>query len=254
MEIKFLGTGASPGVPMLACTCKVCKSRDPRNKRLRASILVQNGHFNILVDTSTDLRQQCLTHQIQDINAILFTHHHADHILGMEELRAFNFIHQKIIPCYGREETFAEIKKIFRYIFQKNSSYKGSISQVDLNIISNSPFNLGGIKITPLDIIHGNLTICGYKFDSCAYITDCSEIPEHTQYHLRNLDLLILNALRYEPHPTHLNFERAIEWVNILKPKRALFTHMNHQIEYKNASQQLPKNVEIAYDGMLVTL
>ena len=239
---------------MLACTCPVCKSTDSRNKRLRTSILVQNGAFNILVDTSTDLRQQCLTHEISDIHAILFTHHHADHILGMEELRAFNFIHQKIIPCYGRKETFEEIKKTFQYIFQQNSSYTGTVSQVDLHIIDGLPFTLGGVKITPLDITHGNLTICGYKFGSCAYITDCSEIPERTQDQLQNLDLLILNALQYEPHPTHLHWGGALKWVNRLKPKQALFTHMNHRIEHERASQQLPEHVGIAYDGMQVEL
>ncbi len=254
MKITFLGTGASPGIPMLACTCSVCQSNDSKNKRLRASILVQNGDFNILVDTSTDLRQQCLTHKISDIDSILFTHHHADHILGLEELRAFNFIHQKKIPCYGRKETFNEIKKTFQYIFQKNSSYKGLVSQIDLHYIDGQSLDLGGIEITPLDITHGNLTICGYKFGVCAYITDCSEVPKHSQEQLKNLELLIINALRYDPHPSHLNWEGALKWIERLKPQRALLTHINHHIDHEKASKLLPKHVKIAFDGMQTAL
>tara|TARA_B100000686_G_scaffold272172_1_gene289177 strand:+ start:854 stop:1618 length:765 start_codon:yes stop_codon:yes gene_type:complete len=252
LVIAFLGTGASTGVPMLACPCKVCRSGNPKNNRLRASILVQTNGFNILVDTSTDLRRQCLSANINKIDAILFTHHHADHILGLEELRAFNFIHKISIPVYGKEETFKEIKKVFHYVFEESSNYSGTLSRIDINHINEDPFVLGGIDIVPLDIIHGNMRILGYKFGSCAYITDCSDIPENTLEHLYELDVLILNALRLDPHPTHINLEEAIGWTKRLKPKRAILTHMTHQIDYAETSLFLPENVELAYDGLRV--
>ena len=252
MIVTFLGTGASPGVPMLACQCVVCRSNDQRNKRLRASIWIEKDGFNILVDTSTDLRQQCLAAGVDHIDAILFTHHHADHILGLEELRAFNFIHKKTIPVYGKEETFEEIKKVFHYVFQENSNYSGTLARVDMNPLNGQSFTLGGINIIPLNIVHGSLNILGYKFGNSAYITDCSDIPKSSLDNLWGLDVLILNALRIDPHPTHINLEDALRWVDFLKPKRAILTHMTHQIEFGEVSRQLPRNVVLAYDGLKV--
>ena len=252
MIITFLGTGASPGVPMLACNCKVCRSEDSRNRRLRASILVQNKKFNILVDTSTDLRQQCLLAGVEDVDAILYTHHHADHILGLEELRAFNFIHKKTIPVYGKEETFKEIRKVFHYIFEENSGYSGTLSSVVVRPLKGRTFVLGGIPVTPLDIVHGSLHILGYRFGNSAYITDASDIPTSTLEKLKGLDVLILNALRLDLHPTHINLEQALELARLIKPERTILTHMTHQIDYAEISRNLPENVELAWDGMRV--
>ncbi len=253
MKITFLGTGASPGIPMLGCECPVCISPNPKNKRLRASILVQNNGSNFLVDASSDLRQQCLKNDVKNVDAIFFTHHHADHILGIEELRAFYFFQKKAIPCYGNEETFEEIKKTFHYIFEP-TDYQGTVSQLDLLPVNGELINFAELKIKPLEIDHGSLKIIGYKFNNAAYITDCNHVPEKTEPELKGLDLLILNALRYKPHTTHFNFEEAIKTVERLKPKRALFTHMNHEVDHEKANKETPSPIELAYDGMTVEI
>jgi len=238
---------------MLGCECPVCVSPNSKNKRLRASILVQNNGSNFLVDASSDLRQQCLKNGVKNVDAIFFTHHHADHILGIEELRAFYYFHRKSIPCYGNEETFEEIKKTFHYIFQP-TDYQGTVSQLDLHTVNGEPINFSELIIKPLEIDHGSLKIIGYKFNNVAYVTDCNNIPEKTEPELLGLDLLILNALRYKPHTTHFNFEEAIKTVERLKPKRVLFTHMNHEVDHETANKEVPAPIELAYDGMTVEI
>jgi phosphoribosyl 1,2-cyclic phosphate phosphodiesterase len=253
VKITFLGTGPSPGVPAPCCDCEVCRSDDPGNKRLRASILAQNDGYNILVDTATDLRQQSLIHKINRIDAILYTHHHADHILGLEELRCFNYFNAMTIPCYGREETFARIRQTFHYVFDADNSYNGWVSKVELHPVDSKTFTLGGVSITPVEVMHGDMTILSYKFnDASAYVTDCSAIPDAGKEKLRGLDLLILNALRHDPHPNHLTLAAALDLVEELRPKRTLLTHMNHQIDYRRASKNLPEGVKLAYDGLCV--
>ena len=177
MNILFLGSGTSTGIPSLCCGCSVCRSNNNKNKRLRSSILVRNEGNHLLIDTSTDLRQQCLTNNITHINQVLYTHHHADHLHGIDELRSFNYFNKVVIPCYGNKDTIHEIKEKFNYIFDKTTQVGGGLPKLTLNIVGNENFNLGGVSITPLDIIHGKLTILGYKLNKCAYITDCSGIP-----------------------------------------------------------------------------
>jgi len=254
MNILFLGTGTSTGVPSLCCDCDVCLSSDPKNKRLRASILVRENSYNILIDTSTDLRQQCLTHRIQHIDSVLYTHHHADHVHGIDELRSFNHFNKTIIPCYGNEPTVQELKKNFSYIFKGTEQVGGGIPQLKLHTLSGESFTLGGIPVQPLEITHGKLNITGYKVQNSAYITDCSAIPEKTQKKLSGLDLLIINALGFVPHPTHFNLGQALSAIEMLKPKRAFLTHINHKFDHSLVSRDLPKNVELAYDGLTVKL
>lgn len=252
MKILFLGTGTSTGVPSLCCDCDVCLSRDPKNKRLRASVLIsENGH-NILIDTSTDLRQQCLTNGVQHVNSVLYTHHHADHVHGIDELRSFNYFNKTVIPCYGNAPTVEELKKNFSYIFKGTKQIGGGIPQLELHTLEEKSFKLGEIPIQPLDITHGRLNILGYKIHNTAYVTDCSDIPEHTQEKLIGLDLLILNALGYDPHPTHFNLHQALAAIETLKPKRAILTHINHKFDHSLVSQDLPENVKLAYDGLTV--
>lgn len=236
----------------MCCNCEVCRSSDTKNKRLRASVLVSNNGHNILIDTSTDLRQQCLAHGIQHINSVLYTHHHADHVHGIDELRSFNFFNKTIIPCYGNEPTVEELKKNFSYIFKGTKQIGGGIPQLELHTINEAPFFLGEMSIQPLEIIHGRLNIAGYKIENAAYITDCSEIPEKTQQKLYGLDVLILNALGYAPHPTHFNLPQALAAIETLKPKRAILTHINHKFDHSQVSKDLPENVELAYDGLTV--
>lgn len=254
MKILFLGSGTSTGVPSMCCDCEVCLSSDPKNKRLRASVLVSNNGHNILIDTSTDLRQQCLTHQIKHVNSVLYTHHHADHVHGIDELRSFNFFNKTVIPCYGNESTMQELEKRFRYIFKGTEQIGGGIPQLELHTFNEEPFFLGEMSVQPLEITHGKLNISGYKIQNAAYITDCSAIPEKTQKKLVGLDVLILNALGYDPHPTHFNLGQALAAIKVLKPKRAILTHINHKFDHSLVSKDLPENVELAYDGLTVEL
>ena len=252
MNILFLGSGTSTGVPSLCCNCSVCRSDDQKNKRLRSSILVRNEGNHLLVDTSTDLRQQCLINNITHVNQVLYTHHHADHLHGIDELRSFNYFNKVVIPCYGNKDTIYEIKEKFNYIFDETTQIGGGLPKLTLHIVNNKTFNLGGISVTPLNIIHGRLPILGYKLNKCAYITDCSEIPNKTKKYLKNLDVLILNALGFDPHPTHFSLSQALDTVEELKPKRAIFTHINHKFDHKKVSARLPEGIELAYDGMAI--
>ncbi len=252
MKILFLGCGTSTGVPLIGCKCKVCTSTNSKNKRTRASLLVEYNQKNILVDTSPDLRFQALANKIERIDAVLFTHTHADHIHGIDELRSFNFIQLSEIPCYGSEETISQIRQIFSYIF--NNNFDGGGKPILKMHFVSSKFNLYGLDIVPIKILHGNPIIFGYKFGDAAYLSDCSGIPEDSKPLLKDLRLLILDALRYQFHPTHFNLEGALKVVKELKPQRAIFTHMGHQLDYKEVNRELPEGTELAYDGMVVEI
>lgn len=252
MRILFLGTGAATGVPSLCCDCEVCRSGDPKNKRLRASALVQNGGHNVLIDTSTDLRQQCLTHDIKNIHGILYTHPHADHIHGIDELRNFTHFNKTTIPCYGNEMTLDAIKRNFSYIFNGKKPEGGVIPQLTLHPVATEIFSLGGMTITPLEVFHGSSSILGYKIDNAVYITDCSKIPPATIDKIRGIDLLVLNSLRYTPHPTHFCMDEALNAAREICPKRTILTHIGHQYDHAKVNRELPENVELAYDGMSV--
>ena len=254
MRILFLGTGTSTGIPSLCCPCDVCQSDDPRNKRLRASALIQDNGDNFLIDTSTDLRQQCLRYNITKIDGVLYTHHHADHVHGIDELRCFNFFNKTVIPCYGNELTLSTIQRNFSYIFNGEKPMGGGVPKLDMITLNGASFDLGGLKVTPVDIQHGNIIILGYKVNNAAYVTDCSGLPEQTKEVLSGLDVLVLNALGFEPHATHFCLEQALEAIEELKPKRAILTHINHKFDHEAVSKMLPENVELAYDGLTVDL
>jgi len=252
MQILFLGTGTSTGIPSLCCPCDVCRSEDPRNKRLRASVLVQNNGFQFLIDTSTDLRQQCLRYNINQVHGVLYTHHHADHVHGIDELRCFNFYNRTVIPCYGNKMTLEAIQKNFSYIFNGEKPMGGGVPKLDMIPLNGESFSLGEVKVTPIDIFHGNLTILGYRINSAAYVTDCSGLPDHSKEILSGLDVLVLNALGFEPHATHFCLDQALEAIRELQPKRAILTHINHKFDHESVSRTLPENVELAYDGLTV--
>lgn len=247
MIITILGSGTSTGVPMVGCRCRVCTSDDLRDKRTRASLLVQSQGQYILVDTCTDLRSQALREGVPRIDALLLTHTHADHINGIDDLRGFHFLHRKIIPCYGSPETIAKVIATFGYIFD-GVTQEGYFSLLEAFPIE-SAFELFGCRITPIPISHGPVNATGYRFDNAAYLTDCSFIPESSFELLKGLDLLIIDALRYTPHPNHFNIEGALAIVKRLSPRRTVFTHLTHEVAHKDESK-LPKGVEFAYDGM----
>lgn len=252
MKIIILGSGTSTGVPSVGCKCEVCRSTNPKNKRTRTSILVSENGKNILIDTSTDLRYQILKNNIDHIDAVLYTHSHADHIHGIDDMRSFNFIQNSPIPCFGNRDTVNNIKNIFKYIFHKDQN-GCTTPQLEFNII-NSQLNLFKTKIIPIKIMHGIIPILGYRINNMAYITDCSYIPPRSEKKLQNLDLLILDGLRYEPHPTHFNIYKAMEEAKKLKPARTLFTHLTHDLEYDKVNRELPEGMELAYDGMVIEI
>ena len=235
MNITILGSGTSTGIPMVGCTCRVCKSSDPRDTRTRSSILIETSGKYILVDTSTDLRIQALRHNIPCIDAVLFTHSHADHIHGIDDLRGFHFLHRRIIPCYGAKDTIEVITGNFSYIF-KGMETDGYAPLLEAHIV-NQPFDLFGKTIITIPLNHGSTTSTGYRIDNTAYLTDCSSIPAASLSLLGGLDILILDALRYTPHITHFNIEEALRVVGELKPRRAIFTHLTHEVAYADRAQ-----------------
>lgn len=247
MKVTILGSGTSTGVPMVGCHCPVCTSPDPRDKRTRASLMVETDGRYLLVDTSTDLRKQAIREKIPQIDGVLFTHSHADHIHGIDDMRGFHFIHKRVVPCFAERETMDSVIRKFSYIF---TGYKeaGYSQLLEPHVVS-GPFSLFGCRITPISLLHGAMPATGYRFNDIAYLTDCSFIPESSRELLHNLDVLIIDALRYTPHPNHFNIEGALQVIRELKPRRAVFTHLTHEVPYSDCSK-LPAGVEFAFDGM----
>ncbi|MBM3279579.1 MAG: MBL fold metallo-hydrolase [Candidatus Handelsmanbacteria bacterium] len=250
MKATLLGTGTSSGVPRIACDCAVCLSSDPRNKRLRCSLLVEGSGGNILVDTTPDLRLQSLRQGLRRVDAVLFTHPHVDHLYGLDELRSFCFGRSAPIPCYGDEGTLGRIRHVFDYAFKP--VYQGmteSVPQLSLNSIA-GPFELCGCPVEPLTVHHGRLPILAYRFGSFAYVTDCNAIPPASLGRLRGLEVLVLDALRHNNHPTHFTVAQALEVVAELRPRRAYLTHIAHDLDHEKTNAALPAGVELAYDGL----
>ncbi|HSM78810.1 MAG TPA: MBL fold metallo-hydrolase [Bryobacteraceae bacterium] len=249
LQITVLGSGTSSGVPTLGCDCRVCHSADPRDRRLRPSILIQWEGRNILIDTTPDFRQQALRENIERIDAILYTHAHADHILGLDDLRPFNYKQQASIPIYGSEETLGNIQNVFRYVFE-NHNPKAAVPKVDVHVLNGGCVDLFGLPVQPVRLKHGKGVTNGYRFGPAAYLTDHSEIPQDTLDRLHGLDLLFLDALRHRPHPTHSTVAQSLETVAVLKPKRAFFTHISHDLPHAETEASLPENVRLSYDGL----
>lgn len=251
LSIKVLGSGTSVGVPTIGCDCAVCRSDDPRDNRLRPSIHVTYGGRGVLIDTTPDFRQQALRARLERVDAILFTHSHADHIMGLDDVRPFNFKQGGVIPIYGSSETIANIQRAFRYIFD-GSETESSRPRLVPHIFENDPIDLFGLQFVPLRLNHGRGTVHGFRFGNAAYLTDHSDIPEESRARLRNLDVLFLDALRHRPHPTHSTVERSIQSVEELQPRRAFFTHMCHDLPHARTEETLPANIRLAYDGLEV--
>jgi phosphoribosyl 1,2-cyclic phosphate phosphodiesterase len=252
MTLKFLGTGTSTGVPILACQCAVCTSTDPHDKRTRPSVLVEYDGRVVLIDTTPDFRAQGLREHITRLDAIVFTHHHADHIMGLDDTRIFYFRQQVPIPIYANAHCLAAIRTIFSYIFDGNYQF-GGVGKLDPHIIE-GPFDLWDLKLIPVPVLHGNLPILGYRFRDTAYVTDVSEIPESSLPLLDGLDVLIIDALRHKPHPTHLTVAQALAVVERLKPRRAFLTHIAHELGHEQTNCILPENVRMAYDGLKIEI
>jgi phosphoribosyl 1,2-cyclic phosphate phosphodiesterase len=248
-QITVLGSGTSVGVPTIGCQCAVCTSGDPRDNRLRPSVLVSYEGHNVLIDTTPDFRAQALRAKLHHLDAVLFTHSHADHIMGLDDVRPFNFRQKGQIPIYGAPDTMAAIQRCFQYIFD-GVKRESKVPQLDVRLIDGAPFDLFGLEFVPVPILHGEATIYGFRFGAAAYLTDHSEIPPESMALLRDLDVLFLDALRYKPHPTHSTVERSIRTADELKPRRTFLTHICHDLGHERAESMLPPHVRLAYDGL----
>ena len=251
MKITILGCGTSTGVPMVGCRCQVCTSDDPRDKRTRASILMCYNGRTVLVDTSTDLREQALRQNISRIDAVLFTHAHADHVNGIDDLRGFHFIHKEVIPCFASRETLAILQSGFSYIFNvhEGSGYTPLLNAHEIR----DPFDMFGQTVIPVPLLHGRNMSLGYRIGNFAYLTDCSAIPDHSLGLLQGVELLIVDGLRWTEHPFHFNISGAIAAARQIKAPRTILTHLTHQIAYSEEIK-LPHGFELAYDGMELEL
>jgi len=252
MKVVILGCATSTGVPIIGCHCPVCTSDNSKNKRTRCSLFIETNGKNILIDSSTDLRCQSLKRGITRLDAVLYTHSHADHTHGIDDLRTFNFVNNMVIPCYANRQTITNLKNNFGYIFDGVHSAGGK-PKLDLKVVENE-FYFEGIKIVPIEINHGRWIILGYRIGNVAYLTDCSGVPFESLEKLMDLDLLIISALRYREHPAHFNVDQAVEIARKINPKHAVFTHMGHEIDYDTLLNELPDNIVPAYDGMEVEL
>ncbi len=251
MHLRFLGTGTSMGVPIIGCDCAVCTSSDPRNRRMRTSALLRTDDRTILIDAGPDFRLQALSVGLRHIDAVLLTHAHFDHIAGIDDLRPLT---EKgdCMPIFGSPRTVYEVRSRFDYAFQETSA--GSTRpRIELHSIE-SPFTVGKTSITPLAIMHGTWEITAYRIGGLGYVTDASYIPPASYESLRNLDVLVLNALRYEPHPTHFTLAEALEVIHDLQPRRAFLVHMTHAFDHASASAELPAGVAFAYDGLEIEI
>ena len=250
-RVTMLGTGTSHGVPMIGCHCATCRSTDVRDRRLRPSIYIEiPERVQILVDTATDLRQQALAHSITRVDAVLFTHGHADHILGLDDLRSFNRLQGAAIPCYANDETWTHIRRQFAYIFEGPLQAGGGVPQITANEVLGT-FFIRGVKIVPVPLWHGKLPILGFRLGNFAYLTDCNRIPDESFGLIEGVDILVLDALRDEPHDTHFTLGEAVVVAQKIAAPQTYFTHMTHDLPHAKTNARLPEGIELAYDGLV---
>jgi len=263
IRVTVLGSGTSHGVPAIGCDCAVCRSSDPRDRRTRPSILIEvqsppatpfgGAVRSILVDTSTDLRAQALANDVRRVDAILFTHSHADHVFGLDDVRRYNQMQKTAIPCYGDEETMASVRRMFAYIFEPPRQQGGGLPQL-VPFRIGGPFTLGGVEIVPVPLFHGRLPVLGFRIGSFAYLTDCNRIPDESFALLDGVRTLIVDALRHRPHSTHFSVDEAIAVAARIGAQRTYFTHISHDLGHAATSASLPAGVELAYDGLVLEI
>ena len=251
-RLTVLGSGTSMGVPTIGCDCAVCHSADPRDRRTRPSILLEYAGKTVIIDTTPDFREQAIREDLRQLDAVLYTHAHADHILGLDDLRPLSYGRPEKIPLYAQPEAAALLRNMFRYIFDGNYKF-GGLAQVELKTID-GPVELFGARFEPVRVLHGDAEIVGFRFGSAAYLTDHSAIPEESFAQLQNLDVLFLDALRYKPHPTHSTVDASLSIVERVKPKRAFFTHICHDLPHEETNRPCRHNVRLSYDGMKLNL
>ena len=248
IRVTMLGSGTSTGVPVIGCTCAVCTSPDARNRRLRTGLKIESNGGVILVDTSTDLRQQALRFGLPRVDAVVFTHSHADHTLGLDELRIFNFRQRMTIPCYGSTATLAAIRRHFAYVFDSDNEGGGK-PQLEL-IPVDAAFEVAEMTLQPVPVRHGSMEVFGYRIGDFAYVTDCNHIPDSSFALLEGVRVLILGALRYRRHATHFSIDEALEAARRIGAQRTVFTHMSHEVDFVSTTAELPSGVELGVDGL----
>jgi len=274
MRVTLLGTGTSHGVPAIACDCAVCHSTDARDRRMRPSILLDLGEMDarpgvgsaavaasptaaavryVLVDTGTDLRAQALAYNVRRVDAILFTHSHADHIMGLDEVRRYNMVQQATIGCYADARTLGDLRRMFSYIFETGPRAGGGVPRLSMFEIG-GPFSIGGVEVIPIPLMHGPREILGYRVGSFAYLTDCNHIPDRSWPLLEGVRTLVLDALRHRSHSTHFSVDEALQVVARLRPERTCFTHICHDLPHAATCARLPAGVELAYDGLVLDI
>jgi phosphoribosyl 1,2-cyclic phosphate phosphodiesterase len=253
IKVTFIGTGTSQGVPVIGCNCEVCSSTNYKDKRLRTSVLVETSNTRIVIDSGPDFRQQLLTQKIKKLDAVVFTHEHKDHIAGLDEVRAFNYLHKMRMPVYATEQVTQALKREFAYIFS-DTKYPG-IPEIDIINFNNDNFTIGDITLQPINVLHYKLPVKGFRINNFAYITDANYISEDEKKKLQNLDVLVLNALRREAHISHFTFDEAIALAQELKANKTYFTHISHQLGlHEQLMCELPNTIEIASDGLQIII
>ena len=254
--MTVLGSGTSLGVPAIGCDCAVCHSSDPRDRRTRPSILIQVNGLSILVDTSTDLRTQALDRNVRRVDAILFTHNHADHVFGLDDVRRYNQMQKGRIACYADRGTIPDLRRIFQYAFEPPAQKGGGVPELSLHEIA-GPFAIADVEIVPIPLMHGILPVLGFRVGDFAYLTDCNRIPDDSWPLLHangGVTTVIIDALRHRAHPTHFSVAEAIDAVRRLGASRAYFTHICHDLPHAATNAQLPPGVELAYDGLVLDI
>lgn len=253
MKISFLGTGTSQGVPVIGCKCRVCDSLNPKDKRLRSSVMIETQGKRFVIDTGPDFRQQMLREKIDWIDAVVYTHDHRDHVAGLDDIRALNFIMKQSMDLYASEQVQKGIRGQFGYIF-KEKKYPG-IPEITFHTIENKPFEIAGVEFMPILVKHMYLSVFGFRIGNFAYITDANFISEMEKKKMYGAEVLVLNALRHEQHPSHFTFDEAITLINELKPKTAYLIHMSHQLGlHEEVEENLPENIRLAFDGLHITI
>ena len=254
VRVTFLGTGTSHGVPMIGCDCDVCQSSDPRDQRFRSSIYVEGDDgVCLLVDTTTDLRSQALRAGIRRVDAVLFTHSHADHMMGLDEVRRFNMLTKQPLPLYGMPETLEDLRRTFSYVFAADAPRGGGVPDLRLWTLA-GPACFGCTEVEPVPVRHGVREVLGFRFGRFAYLTDCNAIPEPSLARLCGLDVLVLDALRHRPHPTHFSLDQAVAMASRIGARSTYFTHIAHELGHAATCASLPASMALAYDGLVIDL
>ncbi len=253
MQVTFLGTGTSQGIPVIACDCAVCTSFDYRDKRLRTSIYIETDKVKLVIDTGPDFRQQILRARIKQLDAILFTHEHKDHVAGLDDVRGFNFVQKRDMPVYARNNVIDALKREFAYIFAEYQ-YPG-IPRLDIHELKNEAFEIQGEKIIPIEVMHYKLPVFGFRIQDFTYITDANAISDSEIEKIKGSKVVVLNALQKEPHVSHFTVEQAVEMIQKINPEKAYFVHMGHRLgKHADAEKELPANIHFAYDGLVLEM